>query len=194
MAKLPDPVTPLTPEAQEVYDELVSSRGALHGPYRSLIHHPELARRVGSLGSFLRFGNGALPGNVRELLILTVARKIDSPFEWVMHTPHALKEGLPEDVIESIRQNKEPSVLSPLQADALKAARCVFDRRSIPKDLQERLIEAAGIKGLIELVVLAGFYQMIGEIISSFDTPLPEGASDPFAGSARFNCERGRAT
>ncbi len=185
MAKLPDPVTPLTPEAQEVYNELVSSRGALHGPYRSLIHHPELARRVGSLGSFLRFGEGTLPGNVRELVILAVARRIDSPFEWVMHLPHAINEGLPDNVIESIRHCREPSGLSPLQADALKAARCVLDHQSIPQDLQGRLVEAAGMKGLVELVVLAGFYEMIGGIISSFDTPLPEGESDPFAGEEK---------
>ena len=62
MAKLPDPIPSLTPEAREVYDELLSSRGALRGPYRSLMHHPALARRVGSLGSFLRFGEGVLPG------------------------------------------------------------------------------------------------------------------------------------
>jgi 4-carboxymuconolactone decarboxylase len=182
MARLPDPATPLTPEAREVYDELVSCRGALHGPYKSLMHYPELARRVGSLGGFLRFGDGVLPGHVRELVILTVARRINLAFEWVMHAPHALKEGLPGDVIESIRCGREPEALSPLRSDAREAAGCVLDRRSIPEDLQERLIKALGIKGLIELVVLAGFYQMIGVIISSFDTPLPEGSSDPFPG------------
>ena len=37
-----------------------------------------------------------------------------------------------------------------------------------------------GIKGVIELVVLVGFYSMIAGVIFSFDVPLPEGATDPF--------------
>ena len=92
-----------------------------------------------------------------------------------------MKEGLFGDTVESLRRGGEPSPLTPLQADALAAAHAVLDRRSIPEDVQERLIEAAGIKGLVEIVILAGFYEMIGGIISSFDVPLPEGASDPFS-------------
>lgn len=182
MAKLPDLSQPLDPDAQEAYDELVSSRGALHGPYKCLLHDPELARRVGRLGSLFRFEGEALPGDVRELVILTVARRTRSGFEWAMHAPIALKEGIGGDVIESIRTGKGPAVLSPLQADALEAAGHVLDGRSIPEGLQEALIARLGVKGLVELVALVGFYQMIAEIIAAFDVPLPEGSPDPFPG------------
>ena len=180
MARLPDPTAPLTPEAQEVYDELVSSRGALHGPYKTLLHHPELARRVGDLGSFLRFGEGALPGDVREIVILSVARRARSSFEWVMHEPLALKQGVGSDTVQAIRNGTAPVGLSPLQARAIEAAGYVLGDQSIPETLQNDLIERVGVRGVVELVVLAGFYEMIAGVISAFDVPLPDGSPDPF--------------
>jgi 4-carboxymuconolactone decarboxylase len=70
--------------------------------------------------------------------------------------------------------------LDETQQGALVAARCVVESRSIPPDLQERLIGLVGMEGLIELVVLVGFYRMIAGVIFAFDVPLPEGATAPF--------------
>ena len=49
-----------------------------------------------------------------------------------------------------------------------------------PRDLQERLIGLVGMEGVIELVVLVGFYRMIAGVIFAFDVPLPEGEAAPF--------------
>jgi len=56
----------------------------------------------------------------------------------------------------------------------------VLARESIPQDLQDRVQGALGVSGLVELVVLAGYYQLIAAILFSFDTPLPEGMPAPF--------------
>jgi 4-carboxymuconolactone decarboxylase len=53
MAKVPDPVGHLDPQA--LYDRLVTERGRIDGMYRSLLNHPEQLRRIGDLGSYLRF-------------------------------------------------------------------------------------------------------------------------------------------
>ncbi|HWO05756.1 MAG TPA: hypothetical protein VNQ54_13230 [Methylomirabilota bacterium] len=66
MARLPDPLDTLSPEAKQVYDKITAKRGAVRGPFASLMHHPALAERVGDLGEYLRFG-GTLPGDIREL-------------------------------------------------------------------------------------------------------------------------------
>jgi hypothetical protein len=42
------------------------------------------------------------------------------------------------------------------------------------------MIELHGVQGLIEVVTLCGFYQMVGEITQAFDVPLLEGTTDPF--------------
>ncbi len=56
----------------------------------------------------------------------------------------------------------------------------MLERRSIPQDVQDSLEGQVGLKGVIELVVLCGFYQMISAVVFAFDVSLPEGARDPF--------------
>ncbi|OGP71343.1 MAG: carboxymuconolactone decarboxylase [Deltaproteobacteria bacterium RBG_13_58_19] len=181
MARLPDPIGSLDPQAQELYHRLVAKRGRIDGMYRSLLNHPELTQHVSDLGTFLRFGAGVLPDAVRELTIIYLARRLGAAYEWVKHVPHAREAGVPEKAIEAIRQGQDPPELSEVQQGALRVAQCVLDRKSIPADLQDTLKAALGLKGVIELVVLCGFYQMIAGVIFAFDVPLPEGEREPFA-------------
>jgi 4-carboxymuconolactone decarboxylase len=180
MARLPDPTAALSPEAQTIYDQLVGRRGRIDGMYRSLLNHPQLTRQVSDLGTFLRFGAGVLPEALRELTILWVARRLGVAYEWVKHVGPARKAGVPEAVIEAMRSGQEMPNLAPAQAAALTVARCVLERRSIPAAVQDGLAAAVGLPGVIELVVLVGFYQMIAGVIFAFDVPLPAGTEAPF--------------
>lgn len=183
MAQLPDPDWALDPEARKIYDRLVSHRGVLepHNLYLGLLNHPRLAAHVGALGTFLRFGGGVLPDDLRELLILWLARKLGASYLWVKHEPVAREAGVPPAVLESLRQGRQVPDLIPHQEAALAAAGCVLARRSIPREVQDPLTAAVGLPGVIELVVLTAFYQMIAGVVFAFDVPLPAGMSDPFA-------------
>jgi len=179
VARLPDPLDTLSPDAKRIYDKITAKRGAVRGPFASLMHHPALAERVGDLGEFLRFG-GTLPGDVRELAILITARSVSQGYEWVAHARIARKEGLPDDVIERVRTRGD---LAGLPANYLRAARVVqhvLAYQSIPSDLQADTERELGMSGLIELVALAGQYRMIAGVLFAFDTPLPEGEPAPF--------------
>jgi 4-carboxymuconolactone decarboxylase len=176
MARLPDPTGSLSPAARQLYDELVGRRGHLDGMYRRLLYHPELTRYVSDLGTYLRFGSGVLPGAMRELVILWVARRVGAAYEWVKHVPPALAAGLPEAAIAALKAGQEPPELDAGQRAALGVARCVLELRSIPPDLQETLVGLVGIEGVIELVVLVGFYRLIAGVLFAFDVPLPQDA------------------
>ena len=180
MARLPDPTGSLSPAAQMLYNQLIGKRGRIDGMYRSLLNHPELTRRVSDLGTFLRFGSGALPDAVRELVILWLARQVGAVYEWVMHEPLARASGLTDTAIAALRAGQSPPGLDLTQQAALRVARCALDLQSIPENLQETVIGLVGLEGLIELVVLVGFYRMIAGVIFAFDVPLPEDAAAPF--------------
>ncbi|HET8578031.1 MAG TPA: carboxymuconolactone decarboxylase family protein [Methylomirabilota bacterium] len=179
MARLPDVIGSLSPEAQKVYDRIAAKRGAIRGPYAPLMHHPTLAGLVGDLGEFLRF-DGALPGDIREMAILITARAAAQPFEWVMHAPIARTAGLPDPVIEHIRTKRELEALPARYADAAQIVAHTLARRSIPQELQDRVQAALGVNGLVELVVLTGYYSLIAAVLFSFDVPLPDGTPAPF--------------
>src|SRR4029450_366750 len=105
MAKLADPIDSLPPEAKRVYEKIAAKRGAVRGPFASLMHHPELAEHFGELGEYLRFG-GTLPGDIRELAVLVTARAIEQPYEWVAHAKIARREGLPRDVVRGVGRGR----------------------------------------------------------------------------------------
>ena len=46
MARLPDLLGSLPPDAQKVYDRITAKRGKIGGPYVPLMHHPVLAERL----------------------------------------------------------------------------------------------------------------------------------------------------
>ena len=194
MAKVPDPVGSLDPQAQVLYDHLAAERGRVDGMYRSLLNHPELAQHIGELGSYLRFGDSVLPDEVRELVILRTARRLGAVYEWVKHLPPAREAGISETVIEQLRQEQKPGGLTRAQEAALSAVEFVLEQQSIPQDTQDALAKEVELKGVIELVVLCGFYQMIAAVIFAFDVPLPEGSHDPFTPSCRYAARHVRGT
>jgi 4-carboxymuconolactone decarboxylase len=181
MARLPDPTGTMTPEAHFLYKQLEAKRGRIDGMYMGLLNHPELTRHISDLGTFLRFGAGTLPPAVRELVILWLASRVGAGYEWVKHEPMARAAGLSDAVLNALRSGQEPPSLDATQQAALQVARCALELHSIPSEVQEALAGQVGIKGVIELVVLMGFYRMIAGVIFSFDVPLPEDAPDPFS-------------
>jgi 4-carboxymuconolactone decarboxylase len=180
MAKLPDPLSTLTPDAKRVYDKITAKRGQMKGgPFGSLMHHPSLAEKVVDLGEYLRFG-GTLPGDVREMAILITARSVNQAYEWVAHAKVARTEKLPYDVIERVRTRGDLSTLPPRYARPARVVHHVLAYESIPQALQDQVKGDLGMPGLIELVTLAGQYRLIAGVLFAFDSPLPEGTPAPF--------------
>ena len=179
MARLPDILGSLPPDAQKIYDRITAKRGKIGGPYVPLMHHHLLAAHVSDLGEYLRFGS-TLPGDLRELAILITARHVAQPFEWIMHAPVALKEGLPAEIIEHVRARGDLSTLPARYVRAARVVQHVLARESLPQTLQDETEQEVGITGVVELVVLAGYYQTIAAVLFAFDVPLPEGTPAPF--------------
>src|SRR6266545_1903517 len=174
MARLPDILGSLGPDAQKVHDRISAKRGRVGGPYAPLMHHPPLAERMADLGEYLRFG-GTLPGDIRELAILVTARSVKQAYEWFAHAKIGKKEGLPDDVIERVRTRGDLSTLPARYAGPVRLVQYVLAYESIPQALHEQVQRELGINGVMELVVLAGQYRLIAGVLFAFDTPLPDG-------------------
>jgi 4-carboxymuconolactone decarboxylase len=179
MARLPDILGSLDPAGQKVYEKIAAKRGKIGGPYAPLMHHPALAAEVADLGEYLRF-DATLPGDIRELAILITARHVAQPYEWVAHAPIAKKEGLADEIIEHIRAKDDLSALPARYVRAARVVKHVLARESVPAALQDQVRQELGVSGLVELVVLAGYYQTIAAVLFAFDVPLPEGTPAPF--------------
>ena len=180
MARLPDPTANLQGKAAELYEELVATRSRIDGMYRTLLNHPDLLEHISALGTFFRFGDSVLPGLLRETAILRVAQKLGAGYEWVKHTGPALENGLSPEIIEALRRGEIPPKMTTALRLTIKIVDCVLAGKNIPQGLQDDLIDETGLDGVIELVALCGFYQMIAGVIFAFDVPLPPGSEPPF--------------
>lgn len=184
MSHLPDPTGQLTPQAQQIYAQIVGSRGHDYpGLFRSLMNYPELAQRFAELGKLLRF-DGVLRADVRELAILTVARDLRVAYEWVTHQENAARAGLSPALIADVLAGKNLSAAEPLYAKVQSLARHFLRLEPVPQALQDNLVAALSLPGFVQLSVVINYYRLIAGLALGFEFPLPEGMSDPFPLSA----------
>jgi 4-carboxymuconolactone decarboxylase len=167
----------LSADARAVFDRIATTRGAIRGPYGVLLHHPPLADRVAALGEQIRF-QSRLAASDRELAILTAGREAGAPYEWAAHEPIALRAGTRPEAIACVRDGGPPTGLARREAVIIETVRALYRTRRLTES-QFRDAEAElGRANLVELVVLAGYYGLVGFVLNAFEVDLPEGV-DP---------------
>ena len=181
MAKLPLLTrAELDPPGQEIYDKLLGPRDGLSGMYRTLLNHPELAKNIGELGTYVRY-KSELAGDIRELGILATARSLGAEFVWEKHLAPAERAGLPNDVILQVLEGDIASAqMKPLYLHTWQLGQDVVYQRNIGEKTQAYLIKELGIKGFLDLVMACAMYRMISTVVFSFDVPLPENGEPAF--------------
>lgn len=185
MAQLPFDPAKLSPADRARYERMVERRKAqgapFGGPYAALMNHPQLCEKVEDLGYYLKF-QGHLSREVYQFVVLTVARKTGAEFEWIDHVAHARAAGVPDSVIDALKNSADLAEISLPPYDlAAKVLASTLAWKNVPQDVQDESIRRFGMEGFVELVVLSGFYQMFSAINQGFDVALPAGAKAPFA-------------
>lgn len=182
MVGLPDMTENLTGKAKEIYDDILARRTAqsakVRGLYIPLMNHPELTQHIERLGYYLKF-EGKLPRDAYQFIVLSIARRIGVAFEWVDHLAPAIAAGLSDALIEAVLKADRTTIPHPYSV-ILDTLDVVLEFKSIPENIQNEMINIYGVQGLLEVVTLCGFYQMVGEITQAFDVPLPQNAAKPF--------------
>ena len=173
MSKLSFDQKTLNSQDLALYEEMVAKRKKMgapfDGPYQVLMNHPQLCEKIEALGYYLKF-EGHLPRDVYQFVVLAVAKATRASFEWEDHLPHALSAGIPQEVIDLLKNTPLETTSFPhpykLAAQLLSY---VLHWKSIPDDLQKACIQTYLLQGFIEIVTLSGFYQMMSAINQGFD-------------------------
>lgn len=180
MAALPFDPAKLSAQDRALYDAMVARRKAqgapFDGPYDALMNHPQLCKRVEELGFYLKF-EGHLPRLVYQFTVLAVARATGAAFEWADHVAHARAAGVPEAVIDTLHNEGLAGHYAPPFAAAASVLDASLRWQDVPQPAQDAAIAAFGMEGIVELVVLSGFYQMFAAINQGFDVAMPKRSS-----------------
>jgi 4-carboxymuconolactone decarboxylase len=181
MARIPPPNRDdLSPEGQRIYDQMVSARGNVRGPYTVLMHYPALAERVSALGDQLR-GHGVLSGADRELATLAAVCEGKAHYAWAAHEDPARREGARPEAIEIVRARRPLDGLTAREATIVDTVRSLAREHRLTDEQFARAEAEFGREALIELVAIAGLYAMVGTILNAFEIEPAEGSGPTFA-------------
>ena len=164
------------PEHLEFYDAIVGSRGSVRGPYGILLQSPDLASRVAHTGTFVRFELD-LPESLKETIIITTAREIDSQYEFYAHARLAREAGTSEDTIQAIANRTAPAGLSGDEEMVVRYTQELLRNHKISDATFNAVRDRFGIQKTVEITALIGHYLLVGQILAAFDVDLPEGAT-----------------
>ncbi|KAJ7084288.1 beta-ketoadipate enol-lactone hydrolase [Mycena belliarum] len=167
------------PGASPIADRIRERRGArgltpLDG---ALLHVPLVAEGWNSLLGAIRT-KGALPGDVRELMILRVAARNHAAFEWIHHEHVGREHGLTTAQLWAIRDTSSlppPTILSPLQAAALAFADHSTVTVRIPPTVTAELQKQLKLLGpdiddlLVEAAAVVATYNMVSRFLVTLD-------------------------
>jgi 4-carboxymuconolactone decarboxylase len=152
----------LDAEGQEIYDRIRRDRNApeVGLQFRALLQSPKAAGYLTSLGAELRF-RSALPADLMELAIITIAREWGSDIEWTAHAALAAKAGIAPEKIEAIRTGKPLQGFTDAEQTIVRfCLELVRDKRLSDETFAaaQKLLDT---RGVVDLTLTCGYYTAI---------------------------------
>jgi 4-carboxymuconolactone decarboxylase len=182
-----DPVTrtrlpPVTradikPEDQALFDKLVGDKPVpKSGPRFVTLYSPHVAAAFEDLNGYLRY-NGDLSPRHTEVAIVVATWEIRQQYEYTAHEPAALRFGAPQEVIDTIKYNREPKGLSPEETLIIRFGRQLLRERKLDSALWAEAVQRFGKKGAVELATVMGDYVMAGIVLTAIDQQVADGTT-----------------
>lgn len=147
---------------------LVDAEGRLQGPPAVWILSPTFGHALQQIGGAVRFGS-RLPARAREIAILLVGHHHRSAFELYAHRLAGAAAGLTEADLAALADGKEPTGMSDVEACMFRTTRRILDRGTLDDDEFRAAVGMLGEAGLLELVTIVGYYNMVAWQLAVFD-------------------------
>ncbi len=155
----------LTDEQRAFYDSRratgSTSLGGIRGPGSVRLHGSPSLRE------------SRIDKRTQELMRLVVSREMDQPFEWTLHEPVALANGLEPEIIDVIRYRKSLDGIPEREATLIQWGRELFQTHSVSSDTFARLLKIIDKRDLVDLTAYMGNYTTTAILLHTIDAHLP---------------------
>jgi 4-carboxymuconolactone decarboxylase len=140
----------------------------------TLMRHPALA------GPFLTYNQVLLSTptvapRLREIMVLRVAWRTRSAYEWAQHVHLAPRFDITAEDIDAIANGADGEHWSPLEADLLRATDQLLDHYRVDDATWARLAEELDDRQLVEVAFIVGTYTCLAMAFNSFGLELDPG-------------------
>jgi 4-carboxymuconolactone decarboxylase len=167
------------PQRTMVNELLAGTRTSLNGPFNVLLRSPEMGNLSQKLGEYVRFRT-SVPHRLNEMAILLTAKWWSSQYEWYAHKTLALDAGLNAAVIDDIQAGRRPARMQPDEAVIYDFCAQLREHRRVNDETFKAAVNVLGEQGVVDLVAVMGYYDLVSMALNVDRYPLPEGAQPPF--------------
>jgi 4-carboxymuconolactone decarboxylase len=172
----PIPAEKQTAEQRKASEAFRANRKQdVFGPFVPLLRSPEVMLRAMAMGDYLRYRT-VFPVKLNELIILITARHFTQQYEWYVHQPIALKEGLGTAVVEAIADGRRPAGMAADEELIYDFCTELLRNNSVSDATYARSIARWGEQGTIEMVGVVAYYTFQSMVLNTARTPVPPGA------------------
>ena len=172
----PIPAEKQTPEQRKASEAFRANRKQdVFGPFVPLLRSPEVMLRAMAMGDYLRYRT-VFPIKLNEFIILITARHFTQQYEWYVHYPIALKEGLSRDIADAIADGRRPANLSEDEQLIYDFCTELLQHHSVSDPTYARAVARFGEQGTIEMVGVVAYYTFQSMVLNTARTPSPPGA------------------
>ena len=175
----PIPADKLTDAQKKAAAEFSEGRGYdLRGPWVPLLRSPDMLLAARGMSDYLRF-NSALPDRLKEMMILIAAREWTQQYVWNSHYPAALKAGLKREVADAIADSRRPVGMAEDEEIAYDLATEILRFKRVSDPAYDRAVAKFGEQGVIDLISIVGYYNLLAMVMNTTRTPLAAGRPEP---------------
>jgi 4-carboxymuconolactone decarboxylase len=164
----------MTPDGQKVWDEIESSRGGVANNYAALLNNPQAASNLAALGGYARFETPLDP-RTKALAVLTAAREADGQYVWTVNQRSAKEAGLTDHEISAIHERRAPVGLEPKDAAVVQFVIELLRHHRVSGTTFEALRSQVADAGIIDVLVVVGYYHMLAHSLQALEVELPDG-------------------
>ena len=147
--------------------------GRLIGPFNSILASPEIASSFLALQASEQ-EHTSLTERVRQVVILTVGAVWKSDYERYAHSAVARKAGFSEEIVHGLAEGQQVEQLTAEEQVAQRFTLQLTADHAVGDQLYAEAEASFGIKGIVDLIMLAGCYDTVSSLLNVFRVPVPE--------------------
>lgn len=176
MSEPPVPLLSLEESARRAEALGLNARYASLSVFRILLQNEPVARELASTVTTLLFTGNSLDGRLRELLIMRIAWKTGSVYEWTQHWRIARGMDIPAQDLLAVRDWRASQILRGADRAVLQATDDTLEHGFIQPEAWAACCEHLESEAeRVELVIAIGNWIMFSQLLQSLAVPLEEG-------------------
>jgi 4-carboxymuconolactone decarboxylase len=159
-------------EQHALVDQVLKVFGGIRGPFSVLLHSPKMAGPVFGIGDYFREESIVEP-RARSVGVLIAARERQGVYVWGAQVNAARRNGVPEEVIDLIRQRADPSRYPAGDREVAAYVEQLMRTTRVEQSAFDALQKGHSVQWMIELTTVVNYYGMLCGITSAFEVSGP---------------------